>query len=550
MPDSTRAGRRTRHVRRLAVGGTVTVVVLAAGTTAWAMSSSSGATYRTATVGRGSVQQVLTTTGTISPLHSADVDFQVAGTVQRILARQGATVRAGQRLATLDRASLKAALAAAQSTLSAAKSQLASDESGESTVTTADAADAAEATTATTTTATTVVDVSMASPAPSPHPTPTGGGSQSATIARDQAVVVAAQHTTDADLATARTALKAETSACAADLGSGSCTSAATTLLTDQTTVSSDEKAVLGAENTLNADVEKLLVTAPRASSSPTPRTSATTNPRSGSTGSGRTTSGSAQTRTVTAASLAADEATIDNDRASVATSRADLAEATITSPISGHVSAVTISNGDTVAGSSSSTSPAFEVRGAGRDQVTLSLTAAQVRAVRTGMAATATPDGSSTSLPARVISIGAASSDSTYPVAIELDRTSSTLVSGADAAVTLTLSTVNDATTVPTSAVHRSGTQTYVELLKAGKEVRRTVVVGAVGAAVTQVKSGLSPGRRVVLAALDAPVPSSSNTLTRRVGGGGLSGRFSGAGGGFGGPPAGGFGGFGGAGG
>jgi multidrug efflux pump subunit AcrA (membrane-fusion protein) len=152
-------------------------------------------------------------------------------------------------------------------------------------------------------------------------------------------------------------------------------------------------------------------------------------------------------------------------------------------------------------------------------------------------MAATATPDGSSTSLPGTVISIGATTSDSTYPVAIELDRTSSRLVNGADAAVTLSMSTAHNVTTVPTSAVHRSGTQTYVELLNGSREIRRTVVVGAVGAAVTQIRSGLSQGQRVVLAALDAAVPSSSNTLTRRVGGGG-----------FGGPPTGGFGGFGGA--
>jgi HlyD family secretion protein len=540
MPDSTRAARRTRHVRRLVVGGIVTVVVLAAGTTAWAMSSGSSASYRTATVGRGSVRQVLTTTGTLSPLHAASVDFQIAGTVHRVLARQGATVHAGQRLATLDRAPLRAALAAARSTLSAAKSRLATDEGGEST---------AASTTGTAVTDTAASDTAFtvtATPTPSPRPTPSGGrptkgGSLTATIARDQAAVVAAQHTTDTDLAIATTTLKTETSACGADLGSGSCTAAATALLTAQATVSGDEKAVFDAEKTLNGDVEKLLGTAPRATGSPTPHSSPSTSPRRGSAGSRRSTSGSRQTRTVTAASLAADEATIDTDRASVATARADLTEATITSPISGHVSAVTISKGDAVSGSSSSTSPAFAVRGTGRDQVTLSLTAAQVRAVTTGMAATATPDGSSRSLPGTVISIGAATSDSTYPVAIELDRASSTLVSGADAAVTVTLSTVHHVTTVPTSAVHRSGTQTYVEVLAGNKEVRKNVVVGAIGAAVTQIRSGLSQGQRVVLANLDATVPSSSNTLTRRIGGGGFSVRFGGPGGEVGVPPAGG---------
>jgi multidrug efflux pump subunit AcrA (membrane-fusion protein) len=366
---------------------------------------------------------------------------------------------------------------------------------------------------------------------------------------------VAAQHTTDTDLAIATAALQAEKTACTADLSSGACTTAATTLLADQTTVSADQKAVLSAETTLNSDVEKLLASAQQPTSSPSPRPSSsatphggtTGSPRSGdSTGSGGSTTGSGGTRTVTAASLAADEASIDTDRATLATARANLAEATLTSPISGRVTAVTLSKGDTVSGSSSSTSPAFQVRAAGHDQVTLSLTAAQVRQVFIGMTATATPDGATTSLRGKVISIGAASSDSTYPVAIELDGSSTALVSGADAAVSVMVSQARQAITVPTSAVHRSGSQTYVELLNGGKEVRRTVVIGTTGADVTAIVSGLTPGQQVVLADLDAAVPSSSSTLTTRGGRGGFGGAGSGTGG-FSGPPGGGFGGGGG---
>jgi multidrug efflux pump subunit AcrA (membrane-fusion protein) len=558
MPESTRSSRRTRHVRRLVVGVVAGVVVLAAGTTAWAKSGGSGTSYRTATVARGSVQQVLTATGTLSPLHSAAVDFQVAGTVRRILARQGETVRSGQRLATLDRAPLAAARAAAASALQAGELKLSTDESGEST---------AAAASATTTTAQTTAFVMAAAASPTPSPTPTGtgprtppGGSLPATIARDQAAVVAAQHATDTDLVTAKTALAAEKTACTADLSSGTCTADATALLADQTTVSADEKSVLAAETTLDNDVEKLLATAQQPTSSPTPRPSTSATPRGratgspragGSTASGGATTPSNGTRTVTAASLAADEALIDTNRAALATARASLAEATLTSPINGRVTAVTISKKDTVSGSTSSTSPAFQIRAAGHDEVTLSLTAAQVRQVTTGMTATAIPDGVTGSLSGTVISIGAAASDSTYPVAVELKGSSSSLVSGADAAVSVLVSQARQAMTVPTSAVHRSGSQTYVELLSAGKEVRRAVVTGTTGAGLTEISSGLAAGQRVVLADLDAAVPSSSTTLTQRGGRGGLGGgagfggRFGGAGGfggaagggGFGGP-------------
>ena len=98
-------------------------------------------------------------------------------------------------------------------------------------------------------------------------------------------------------------------------------------------------------------------------------------------------------------------------------------------------------------------------------------------------MTATATADGASRPLHGAVISIGAATSDSTYPVAVELDGRSSQLVSGADAAVSVMVSQARQVLTVPTSAVHRSGSTTYVELLNAGKEVRRTVVTGTTGA-------------------------------------------------------------------
>jgi multidrug efflux pump subunit AcrA (membrane-fusion protein) len=542
MPEpSARARRRTRRNRRLVVGGVATVIVLAAGTTAWAVAGGSGTSYRTATVGRGSVEQLLTTTGTLSPLHSADVDFQVAGTVKKITAHQGQHVRAGATLATVDRTSLAATLAAARSTLSAAEVTLADDESGGSTTTETPAATTGVATVTATDSA---FVVAAATPSPSPSLSPSPGSSGSATISRDQAAVVAAQHTTDLDLATAKQALATTKTACATP-GSSDCTSAAATLLADQTAVSNDEKSVLSAEQTLDTDSEKLLVSGHGTTASPTPRASRSGSTQSGSTHSRTAQSGSggsagASTRTVTAATLASDEASIDTDRATLASDRSDLAEATLTSPITGTVMAVTISTGDAVSGSSSSTSPAFIVRVAGHDEVTLSLSPTQVRTVTKGMTATARPDGSSTTIAGHVIAVSPADSDSGYPVVVELDGSSAHLVNGADAAVSLLLGSASDVVTVPTSAVHRSGSTTYVELLNGGKEVRRTVVTGATGAALTQIRSGLSTGQRVVLADLDAAVPSSSNTLTRS----GFGSRFGGTGGFGGGPGTGGFGG------
>ena len=108
--------------------------------------------------------------------------------------------------------------------------------------------------------------------------------------------------------------------------------------------------------------------------------------------------------------------------------------------------------------------------------------------------------------------------------------------MSGADAAVTIALASAADVLAVPTSAVHYSGATAYVTVLANGKTTRHTVKAGAIGAALTELTAGVTVGNRVVLANLNAAVPSSSTTLTRRTTTGGLGGGFSSGTGGFGG--------------
>jgi ABC-type hemin transport system substrate-binding protein len=90
----------------------------------------------------------------------------------------------------------------------------------------------------------------------------------------------------------------------------------------------------------------------------------------------------------------------------------------------------------------------------------------------------------------------------------------------------------------VPNSAVTSTGTgaNAFVTLMQNGKPVRQSVTTGAVGATVTEIVSGLTPGQTVVLADTTAAVPASSTTAnTRGFGGGGFGGGGFG-GGGFGG--------------
>jgi RND family efflux transporter MFP subunit len=565
--------------------GTVAVLVLAAvGVTVWAVTARGGASYRTATVGRGTVAQTLTTTGVLSPTHSADIDFQVAGTVAKVHVAVGHRVVAGQTLARLDRSSLQASLAAARSTLTNAKQRLSEDESSQdgTTTSTASTSTGFATTTAASLDAARPTVVTSAHPHPSASPgLPSGSSSGSApttvttaTLTRDQDAVRAAQRATDADLATAKTALSTEEHACAADQSTSpppsgaspsasaaapstsssttelSCTDAAEGLLHDQTVVNTDETTEDNAELALSRDLsgaEKALERQQKAASS---SSSSTHHTASGSTAT------HTSVTTVSAADIATDQAGIDQAAAQVATAKDSLRQATLIAPISGTVTALTINKGDTVSGQSSATDPAIEIVGSRQDKATVYVSDNQVRTIKLGMRARVTPDGSSRPVTGRVVAIGLSGTESTtgsvtYPVTITITAGNRALVSGADAAVSITLATAKDVIAVPTSAVHYQGSATYVDVLSGSKPSRRTVKVAGVGPALTEVVSGLRVGERVVLADLNAAVPSSSTTLTGRggvgrsgFGGGGFGGAGFGGTGfggtGFGGPPGG----------
>jgi RND family efflux transporter MFP subunit len=533
VPD--RPGRPHHHRRRRWVGGIIAlVIVVAVVAVAITVNRKSGPSYRTAAVQRGSVAQALTTTGTLSPVRDADVDFQVGGTVAKVRAALRQKVVAGQVLARLDRSSLRAELGSARSELTSARERLSEDQTSETEVATA-------ATSVTATAATKAVSIhptSSASPRPSgspgSRPQPTRGPVTASTLRADQAAVRAAQHATDGALSTAKTALATEETACATEesgstpttSGTLTCTQAAKGLLHDQTVVNNDEAAVDGAELTLSSDLAtatKAFEKREKSTSSGGTHTHRTS--RSTSTGSSLT--------TATAADIANDEATVDQAAAQVATAKANLRQTTLTAPISGTVIAIAIAKGDTVSGASSTT-PAIEIVGSKQDKATVYLSDTQVRTMKVGLPARITPDGSSQPVTGRVVGIGITGTESDsgsidYPVTIDIARTGQALVAGADAAISITLATAANVIAVPTSAVHYQGSATYVDLLRAGKLVRQNVVVGAVGPDLTQVTSGLSVGQRVILADLNAAVPSSSTNLTRR---GGFGGGFGGGGG------------------
>jgi HlyD family secretion protein len=228
----------------------------------------------------------------------------------------------------------------------------------------------------------------------------------------------------------------------------------------------------------------------------------------------------------VSAADIALDQASIDQALSSVDTDLASLDQGTLRATIAGRIVAVTVTHGDAV--TASSTSPAFIIVGSQQEQTTIDLSATEIRKVKVGLTANVVADGSSKVLAGHVVSVNAAGTESstgsvTFPVTITLPS-GTNVVAGAAASVSVVIASVNDVLAVPTSAVHYSGTTAYVEMLRAGKLTRKTVKVGAVGAALTEISSGIAAGDRVVLADLNASGPCSSSNTSSTFGGGGFT--------------------------
>jgi len=105
------------------VAAAVVVVLLGAW---WWRSRSASATpkYRTAEVERGSIQSVVSATGTIRPMVQVEVGSQVSGTVERIFADYNSRVRAGQVILQLEQSSFRARVVQAEAAVARAQASV------------------------------------------------------------------------------------------------------------------------------------------------------------------------------------------------------------------------------------------------------------------------------------------------------------------------------------------------------------------------------------------------------------------------------------------
>ncbi len=100
-------------------------MVAAAGAWWWkSHSARPPAKYRTAAVERGSIESLVSATGTIRPVIQVEVGSQVSGTVQHLSADFNARVHAGQVLCQLDPSSFRARMLQAEAAVAKAEAAL------------------------------------------------------------------------------------------------------------------------------------------------------------------------------------------------------------------------------------------------------------------------------------------------------------------------------------------------------------------------------------------------------------------------------------------
>lgn len=516
--------------------------VLAAGSgTAYAVTSDgSTGSYRTVRAGKGDVEELLSTTGTVDAAHRADLNFGTSGTVASVSVAVGDTVKTGQVVARLDTDALEAAVTKARASVAKAVAQLETDENAQDD-TVSDAA---------------------ASPQPKPKdnatPSPSPGVDTTAALQQlkeEQAAVLAAQSAATAAIAAAKDALAAQTAACAdayqhpsgdestaqrstetsADQTSAqsaddaACSQALAAVQARQDEVSAAQDALQKALDTLAGTLTEALATlSSSSSSSPSHGRSAASRSVSQPSSDGTTPASdgsdatSPQSGTASAAQLAADQAGIEQARADLVDARQQLRQAVLRSTRSGKVVSVPVSAGDRV----SAGDTGAIVVGGRAVTIEASVPESKIAEVKVGEPVRVTTPGSSTSAAGTVTAIGLVADSSSgtpsYPVTVTVENPTISLPSGSRALLAIVVATAKDVVTVPTSAITRRGDASVVRTWDGTKLSRKTVTVGTVGAREVEITKGLDVGDEVVLADLDQAISGAADSFNDRGGFGG----------------------------
>jgi multidrug efflux pump subunit AcrA (membrane-fusion protein) len=483
---------------------------------------------RTVTVAEGVVQSTVSGSGNLQAASQLNLGFKTSGVVTHIYVKQGQHVGSGQLLATLDPQSAEVTLEQAKATLQAAEATLAQEE--ESGGETTGAGNASKATaaafgpsgptgeyngptgaTGATGTTSTAAGGATGSQGSSGSPAAAGGqtgATQTTSTSTTGTATTSAARSAPATTTTSRTTTTMHTSS------SEPKQSAATrdaNLASARAAVKSDKLAVQSAEETVSDT--KLYAPAAGTIVSLTGEVGETVS------GSGTSKDSSASSSSGTSSSAAGTGA------GTGATTRG----------------AGTSSSSSSTGSTSSSSSSAFAVLSdLSSIQLVVPLSESEIGSVSVGQPATVTIEAlEGRKVAAEVVNVATLSTTNSgvvsYDVTFQLKQLTGGLKPGMSASAEVVVRQA-EGVNVPTTAIS-GGSVTVIE---GEKRVRRTVVTGLAGNSSTIILSGLKAGEKIALPI--ASTSSSGSSLTSKLAGrtgglgGGLGGGFTGGFGGGGG--------------
>jgi multidrug efflux pump subunit AcrA (membrane-fusion protein) len=240
----------------------------------------------------------------------------------------------------------------------------------------------------------------------------------------------------------------------------------------------------------------------------------------SGGGSSSRASGGGASTsRAPTAADIASYQSAVDSAQSDLTAAQQAIAQATIVSPIDGTVLSVGVKPGQNA--QAASTTQTVVVQGGGGYEATTTVSIDDIPNVQAGQAAAVTPDGSAAPVTGKVVSIATVPITTTtttnYRVIISLPADAPTVRNGAIGAVGIVTGTATGVS-VPSSAITTNGDIHTVTVLDKNTTQQVVVQVGVVGDTWTQVTRGLDAGQQVVLADVNAALPSSATDTSART--------------------------------
>jgi RND family efflux transporter MFP subunit len=207
----------------------------------------------------------------------------------------------------------------------------------------------------------------------------------------------------------------------------------------------------------------------------------------------------------------------------------------TVSAPMSGVVTALSIENGDTIAASAggAADSAPMTLTSLESFQVTTTLTESDIGGVKVGQKAVLTFDAlPDLTLSGKVTRIDATGTNDqgvvSYKVVVTPDVMDPSVKGGMTVSASILTQIRADVLAVPNAAVKTSTSGSYVQILQNGGPVNVTVQVGIATDSYTEITSGVALGQEVITKTVD---PNATTNTTAGGGGGFPGGGFPGGG-------------------